>query len=335
MKFSFKLLLLTLGLIGLTNTVVFANEFDWENLQSDIAGVAEQKDPNVVNPWGMALSDNGKIWVADNGQGVATVYYQDGTPFPNQSNPLVVNTATTAPTGDVFNGTNGFKITKNTSTAPARIIFVGEDGIISGYNQNVDSTNAQPAVTNPGAIYKGVTIGSSGNKTYLYVTNFNSGQVETYDSNFAPVAFPFIDPNLPAGWAPFGIRNFNGKIYVTFVPKDPGNPGDELAGPGNGLVDVFKTNGQFIKRLVTGGRLNAPWGMVWVNGNLWVGNFGDGRINAYDPGNGNFVGTPKDGFGAPLDFEGLWDLLLTNNGLFFTAGIADEDHGIFGVIFNE
>ena len=331
-----KNVLVTGAVLFFTAAFVRADVFDWENYQSDIHGVAEQFDPNVINPWGMAVSPSGNIWVNDNGTGVATVYYQDGTPFPNSSNPLVVNTASTSPTGIVSNTTSFFKVTNGTNTLPARFIFVGEDGIISGWNQQLNSNTAFVARNNAAtAIYKGATLGVSAGHNFLYVTNFKSGQVETYNENFNPVAFPFTDPNLPPGYAPFGIRNFNGQIFVTFVPRSSSNPNDEQAGPGNGIVDVFKTNGQFVRRLVTGGRLNAPWGLAVVAGNLWVGNFGDGRINVYNPTNGTFAGTPKDIFGTPLDFDGLWDLVLADGGLFFSAGIVDEQHGIFGVIFSE
>jgi uncharacterized protein (TIGR03118 family) len=121
---------------------------------------------------------------------------------------------------------------------------------------------------------------------------------------------------------------------VTYAKINPSNPNDDLAGAGFGFVDVFNTKGQFLRRLVSQGRLNAPWGLEIVNGALWVGNFGDGRINVYDPSNGSFLGTPHDIFGIPLDFDGLWGLVLANGGLFFNAGIADEDHGMFGVIFS-
>ena len=207
--------------------------------------------------------------------------------------------------------------------------------MISGWNQQLDSTHAFPAVDNgaTGAVYKGATRGFANGHNFLYVTNFNSGLVETYDENFVlQTGFPFSDPNIPAGFAPFGIRHFNGQIFVTYALQDAAKH-DDVHGPGNGFVDVFDTKGQLLRRLVSNGRLNSPWGLEIVNGVLWVGNFGDGRINAYNPNNGNFIGTPRDVFGNPLDFDGLWGLVLGDQGLFFTAGIADEGHGIFGTIF--
>jgi uncharacterized protein (TIGR03118 family) len=339
---SFKTTLLFSAALFLTAAFAKASSFDWENLQSDIHGVAEQTDLHVVNPWGLALSPSGKIYVVDNGTGVATVYFQDGTRAPNSTSPLVIaiprsatNTEGANPTGIVSNTTSFFKVSNGTNSLPANFIFVSEDGVISGWNPNLNGTHAFKAKDNGAAdaIYKGVTMGVASGHNFLFVTNFHSGHVETYNESFTQVNFGgFADPNIPAGYAPFGIRNFNGHIYVTYAKQDADKE-DDVAGAGFGFVDVFDTSGHLIRRLVSQGRLNAPWGLEAVNGALWVGNFGDGRINAYDPSNGNFLGTPRDVFGIPLDFDGLWGLLLVDGGLYFTAGIADEEHGIFGVIF--
>jgi uncharacterized protein (TIGR03118 family) len=318
--------------------------FDWENLQSDIPGVGELTDPNLINPWGLAISPFGNIWVADNGAGVATVYFQNGQPFPNQNNPLVVtipasamNTDGANPTGIVLNTTQFFKISNGTNSLPAQFIFVSEDGMIFGWNQQLSTTQAFAAHDNgaTGAVYKAVTKGTANGHDFIYVTNFHSGAVETYDENFVLQAgFPFSDPNLPAGFAPFGIRNLNGQIFVTYAKQDnPADAHDDVPGLGNGFIDIFTTSGTFAQRLVSNGALNSPWGLEIINGTLWVGNFGDGHINIYRPGNGNFLGTPQDTFGNSLQFQGLWSLVFGNQGLFFTAGIVDEDHGIFGVIF--
>jgi uncharacterized protein (TIGR03118 family) len=321
-----------------------ANDFSWVNLQSDIAGVAQRVDPNLVNPWGMALSSTNTIWVADNGKGVSTSYNADGT-----ANPLVVtipasasNTEGANPTGIVANSTSFFKVTKSGNSLPSTFIFVAEDGSISGYNASLDPTNAIIAVDNgaTGAVYKGVTMGTSNAHNFLYVTNFHAGTVETYDENFAnqSASFPFSDSNIPAGFAPFGIRQFNGQVFVTYA-KQNAEMHDDVAGPGNGYINVFNTNGTFVKRLVSNGNLNSPWGLMTASGNfnpfqndLLVGNFGDGRINAYDPNSGAFVGTLTQKDGTPLAFANLWDLLQLNNGLYFTAGIAHEADGLFGVI---
>ena len=320
-----------------------ADTYSWTNLQSDIPGVAAHVDPNLVNPWGMAASSSsptGIIWVSDNGAGVSTLYHQDGTALS-----LVVTIPTAArnktqgnPTGIVSNTTSFFKVTLNGNSQPARFIFVSEDGSISGWNPTLDGTHAIIAVdngTNKGsksAIYKGATLGVANGHNFLYVTNFHTGRVETYDENFKQVnPNGFADPSLPAGYAPFGIRNINGQIFVTYALQDAKKT-DDVAGPGNGFVNVFNTNGNLIKRLVSNGNLNAPWGLALVDGELWVGNFGDGRINNYDPTTGAFLETISRADGTPLEFDGLWDLLPLGTGVYFTAGIADEEHGLFGLI---
>jgi uncharacterized protein (TIGR03118 family) len=317
-----------------------ADTYSWTNFQSDIAGVAQHTDSNLVNAWGMAVSPNGTIWVSDNGSGVSTLYHQDGTAVS-----LVVTIPTAArnrdggnPTGVVFNGTQFFQVTKNGNSAPALFIFVSEDGSISGWNPNLDQTNAIIAVDNGrnrgrnSAVYKSATLGTANGHNFLYASNFHTGKVETYDESFHSVnPGGFNDPNLPEGYAPFGTRNFNGEIFVTYAKQDHAKH-DDVPGPGFGFVNVFDTSGNFLRRLVSNGNLNAPWGLAVVNSELWVGNFGDGLINVYDPTTGAFIETLMRADGTSLQFDGLWDMLPQANGVFFTAGIADEAHGLFGMI---
>jgi uncharacterized protein (TIGR03118 family) len=312
-----------------------ADSYSWENLQSDIHGVAEHTDPNLVNPWGMAASSNGTIWVSDNGTGVSTLYNQAGI-----AQSLIVNIPGKddhkpgTPTGVVFNSTPFFKVTKNGNSQPALFIFVNEDGVISGWNPALDQTNAIIAVKAKGdTVYKGVTMGVANGHNFLFATDFHNNQVDVYDENFRLVKMNnFADPNLPKKFAPFGIRNFNGQIYVTYAMQGPGGK-DDVAGPGNGFINVFDTSGNFVKRLVSNGNLNSPWGMALIEGDeLWVGNFGDGIINNYDPTTGASLGTINQADGTPLQFDGLWDMLPLGSGVYFTAGISDEEHGLFGLI---
>jgi uncharacterized protein (TIGR03118 family) len=333
--------LLLVAAVIFTTPKAFGDTYSWTNFQSDIAGVAQHTDPNLVNPWGMAASSNGTIWVSDNGTGVSTLYHQDGTAVS-----LVVtiptakqNRGTGNPTGVVFNSTNFFQVTKNGNSAPALFIFVGEDGSISGWNPTLDGTHAIIAVdngTNRGvnsAVYKSATLGVANGHNFLYVSNFHTGSVETYDENFHQVnPNGFTDPNLPGGYAPFGIRNFNGEIFVTYALQDHAKH-DDVPGPGHGFVNVFDTSGNFLRRLISNGNLNSPWGFALVNGELWVGNFGDGLINVYDPTTPEtFIETLTRADGTLLQFDGLWDLLPLGSGVYFTAGIADEAHGLFGII---
>jgi uncharacterized protein (TIGR03118 family) len=337
---SIQTVLLVATSAFLAATSLRADTYSWENFQSDIPGVAEHVDSNLVNPWGMAASSGGTIWVSNNGTGTSTLYHQDGT-----ASSLVVNIPVSAarhrgtgnPTGIVFNNTAFFNVTKSGNSQPARFIFVTEDGTISGWNPALDNTNAIIAVDHGrghnGAIYKGATLGMANGHNFLYVTNFHTGKVETYDETFQP-AFPnaFADPNLPAGFAPFGIRNINGQIYVTYAKQDRKKE-DDVPGPGNGFVNVFDTSGTFVRRLISNGNLNSPWGLALIEGDeLWVGNFGDGKINNYDPITGAFLETLVTADGTPLQFQGLWDLLPLGTGVYFTAGIADEEHGLFGLI---
>src|SRR5207249_9741931 len=252
-----KIALPLLAAAILTATSGRADTYSWTNLQSDIPGGATHVDPNLVNPWGMAVSPNGTIWVSDNGTGVSTLYRQDGTAVP-----LVVTIPTAArnkeggnPTGVVFNSTAFFKVTLNGNSQPSRFIFVSEDGSISGWSPTLDQTHAIIAVdngTNKGskrAIYKGATLGVANDHNFLYVTDFHTGKVETYDENFHQVTpNGFVDPNLPAGYAPFGIRNFNNEIFVTYAKQDHKKQ-DDVACPGCGFINVFDTSGMFLRRL--------------------------------------------------------------------------------------
>lgn len=316
------------------------------DLVSDLPGVAPVTDPNLVNPWGLASSPTSPIWVADNGAGVSTLYNGAGQRFPIAS-PLVVtipppdgSAPPSHPTGIVFNPTSSF--------GGARFIFASENGKIAAWASG--TTAALKPDTSPStAIYKGLAIGNNG-ADLLYATNFHNGTVDVFDTNFAKVTVPgaFTDPNIPAGFAPFGIQNIGGKIYITFARQDADKE-DDVAGAGNGFVDVFDTSGNLIKRLVSNGPLNSPWGLVQAPGNfgdfsndLLVGNFGDGTINAFDPVSGAFLGQLDDPTGNPIVIEGLWGLLFGNGGnggamdsLFFSAGIPGpggevEDHGLFG-----
>jgi uncharacterized protein (TIGR03118 family) len=346
------------------------NAFNWKNLQSDIAGVADRTDPNLVNSWGLVINPTAKIfWVADNGSGVSTLYHPDGTPalLGNSGQnfvtlpPTVVDTATppetptSAPTGIVFNGTLGVFLIPGTG-APAIFMFDGEDGGIWGWNPAVNLLTAtlivKPSSSDPttNSVYKGLALGDrqSGGPT-LYATNFRDGTIDVFDSSFNMVT-TFSDPHPPKvpagsqspGWAPFGIANIDNLLYVTFALQNAAKH-DDVAGPGNGFVDVFSPDTGFMARLIDftdNGPLNSPWGLARVprefgkfnHDVLLVGNFGDGKINAFNIASGAFLGSLLHRKDQPLEFNGLWALFFFHNHLYFTAGIGDESHGLFGVI---
>jgi uncharacterized protein (TIGR03118 family) len=353
-----------LGLRPLVAGAGGTDDFVQTNLVSNINGMAQHTDPNLKNPWGLSAGPGGPIWVSDNNAGVSTLYDGTGNPFPPKPNgPLVVNipgpgnSGTGTPTGQAFNTfssqSTDFIISKGGVSGPAFFIFAGEDGTISGWNPTVDKNNAVLAVDrsnaidtegDSGAVYKGLTLATTNAGKFLFATNFRFGTVEVFDTHFNLVNV-FTDPELPSGYAPFGIGQTGGKLLVTFA-KQKQDKHDDAAGPGRGFVDVFNADGKLLHRLISHGKLNSPWGLALApssfgkfSGDLLVGNFGDGRINAYEPGSGDFEGTLKDTHDQAISIEGLWGLRFGTGGLngpttslYFTAGINGEADGLFGTL---
>jgi uncharacterized protein (TIGR03118 family) len=335
------------------------NAYLQTNLVSDISGIARFTDPNLVNPWGIAYSPTSPFWISDNNAGVSTLYQGNGQPLslvvqippPMGSPPGSAGT----PTGIVFNGGGGFNVSENGKTGSSIFIWATEDGTIAGWNPGVDLTHAIIAVDNSanptaanGAVYKGLAIGQDPDgRTLIYAANFRAGSIEVYDSNFhlTTVGGSFQDSNIPTGFAPFGIQAFGNNLFVTYAKQNAAKH-DDVAGPGNGFVDQFNTNGVLLRRFASQGTLNSPWGLAIAPANFGafshdflVGNFGDGRINAFNPVTGQFLGQLNDLLGNPITIGGLWGLKFGNghaagatNHLFFTAGIGDEQHGLFGMI---
>ena len=318
------------------------------NLVSDVPGAAELKDSSLVNAWGLSFGPTTPAWVADNGTDVSTLYSGGVGTTPVTKVPLTVSIPGGAPTGTVFNGSTGFVVHNGTSSGPARFLFSSEAGTITGWNPAVPppptSTQAQTAVTVPGAIFKGLAIADTATGPQLYASDFHHGVVDVWDANFAPVNRPgaFTDPALPAGYAPFGIQAITGGIVVTYAKQDA-DAEDEVAGPGKGFVDVYDTSGTLLRRFARRGALNAPWGVApapqgfgAASGALLIGNFGDGRINAFDPVSGRFLGALRSSHGRRIDIDGLWALefgngvIGTTQTLLFTAGPDEESHGLFG-----
>jgi uncharacterized protein (TIGR03118 family) len=320
-----------------------------QNLVSDVPGLAAQTDPNLTNPWGIGLNATGPFWVSNNRSGTSTLYNGLGEPFP-LANAIVVKIPAGAPTAQVFNGTPAFEIAAGN---PALFIFATESGTISGWNPAVDAGNAKLMVdrSSSGAVYKGLALGANGSGPLLYAANFSAGTVDVFDGAYQPVTVSggFNDPNLPAGFAPFNIQKIGRSLYVTYARQDSAKH-DGIAGPGNGCINVFDTDGNLVRRLVSNGVLNSPWGITLApdffgdySNTLLAGNFGDGSINAFDPFTGNYLGTLQDANGNPINISGLWGLRFGNghnggdaNTLYFAAGIANganvEDHGLLGSI---
>jgi uncharacterized protein (TIGR03118 family) len=327
------------------------NAYHQTNLVSDLPGLAQLTDPDLVNPWGLAAGPTTPAWVADNGTDKATIYpgFVNGSPI--QKAGLVVDIPGGAPTGQVFNPTSGFVVHDGAASGAAVFLFDSEAGLVTGWNPGVPppppSTQAQVGARVRNAIYKGLAIATTSAGTFLYGADFHHGRIDVFDQDFDRVHLSgrFRDDELPDGFAPFNIQELGGRLYVAYAKQDAARE-DEVAGPGLGFVDVYSTSGHLLRRLVRRGQLNAPWGLVRApasgfgrfSGALLVGNFGDGRINAYDPSDGEFLGRLRHEDGSPIEIEGLWALRFGNGvtgtptTLLFTAGIDDEAHGLFGAI---
>jgi uncharacterized protein (TIGR03118 family) len=346
---------LALGLLA-SALPAAAQFYTQTNLVSDEPGkAANPPDPHLVNAWGLVAGPTTPWWVANNGTLTSTLYDARGA-----ARALVV-AIPGPPTGVVFNGSPGFVVRSGTASGPARFIFATEDGKIAGWNPGVPaqppgsiSMQATVAVDNSaaGSVYKGLAIASTAAGGRLYATDFHNGAVDVFDSAFAPVNVPgaFTDRDLPAGYAPFGIQTIGTSVFVTYALQNAAAH-DDVAGQGHGYVDEYDTTGVLLRRVASKARLNSPWGLALApatfgafGGSLLVGNFGDGKINAFDLGNAGGTGEAvqlgqlHSATGAPLKIDGLWALQFgkgnpnsgSTNSLFFTAGPSQESHGLFG-----
>jgi uncharacterized protein (TIGR03118 family) len=336
------------------------NRYDVTKLVSDIPDLGGRViDPNLKNAWGVAFSPAASpFWVADNGAGVSTLYDGAGNivNLPNGASPVKIpgpgGPGTGTPTGIIWNPSAAFLVPG--TKVQAAFIFDTEDGIIAAWAGGLTPNNeAVLAVTEPDAVYKGlafgtnsgVAFGPNSGSAFLFATNFHDATVDVFDQTYTRVA-RFTDPKIPAGFAPFGIQNINGNLIVTYA-KQKADKHDDMAGPGNGFVDVFDTDGHLLRRLASRGLLNSPWGVARASfafgrfsDDLLIGNFGDGRINAVinlADREGSLV-LLRDTSGKPIVIDGLWTLTLgggrgsSPSTLYFTAGPNDEANGLFGTI---
>jgi uncharacterized protein (TIGR03118 family) len=341
-----RLLIATLALFAVlaaTSSAAERNAYVVTNLASNVPGLAANTNPNVVNAWGLDASATSPWWVADNGTDVSTVHLASGAAL------ALMPAVPGGPTGLVFNSTaTGFMVSGSGTTAKASFLFASEDGLIRGWS-GATQTQVGADRSGVGAIYKGLAIAA--NPDRLYAADFHNARVDVFDGGFALVNAPgaFTDPDLPQGYAPFGVQNVGGTIVVTYAKQDEEQE-DEVAGQGLGFVDAYDTAGNLLGRIATRGQLNAPWGIAKApadfgrfSGDLLIGNFGDGEITAF--------GQDRDGGWGPrgqlrgtdhsrVAIDGLWALQFgkgaVNNGpantLFFTAGPNDEEDGLFGSI---
>lgn len=311
--------------------------FAQTNLVSSISGLAVTTDPSLINPWGIATSATSPFWISDNGTGLSTLYNTAGTKIGLTVTIPAVGGGSASPTGQVFNGNSA-------AFHGDAFLFATEQGSIAGWRGALGTT-AETLFDNSGAgaNYKGLAIGTNSGTTTLYAANFASGAIDAFTDGGPAPSGSFTDPGLPSGYAPFNIQNLGGTLYVTYAKVGLG--GDDEAGPGNGFVDTFDLDGNFLARVVSAGALNSPWGLAIapagfgnLGGMLLVGNFGDGAINVFTLA-GTLVGTLADTGGTPLTNSGLWGLKFGNGGsgglptsLYLTAGLNDETDGLFARI---
>lgn len=318
------------------------------NLVADNAEYAPLRiDNNLKNAWGMAFGPSGTVWVNATEAGMSEVFDRDGNPLLSPiSIPLNGQAFGAKPTGVVYNSTTGFAMPG--TGAATKYIFCTEDGLISVWSSG-ESAKTVVDQSASGAIYKGLALASDHGTPYLYVTDFHGGKIDVFDQSFKPVRRSFIDPGIPAGFAPFNVAEIDGQLFVTYAMKDADGE-DDVAGQGNGFISIFNTDGSFVKRFVSQGSLNSPWGLAVVHGprqvdfdgptiddlhvsymnhsgdlgrpfllpiaesaTILVGNFGDGRITLYNA-YGKYQGQLMSG-GVPLSIEGLWALGFARGGL--------------------
>ena len=324
------------------NNNTIEQSFSQVNLVANSSSYAGARvDPNLINAWGIAFNPTGNAWISSTGSGVTVVYDKTGAQLLA---PVAIPAAGAANggaiTGQVFNGTADFILNNGN---PAKFIFAGADGIISGWNSG---GSAERKINNSAnAAYTGLALATYGAVNYIYASNFLAGTIDVFDKNFAAVTMPFTDPNLPAGYSPFNVQNVGGLLYVMYAKADEITH-EEQKGPGLGYIDIYNHDGSFVKRFASQGELNAPWGITQAppnflgnsTGEILIGNFGDGRINAFD-NSGNFIKSLKSN-GNIIQIAGLWAITfapatattIDANWLFFTAGPNDEHDGLFGYI---
>jgi uncharacterized protein (TIGR03118 family) len=358
----------------LEGRALFSGGFAETSLVSDIPGVANHTDTDLVNPWGFAETPHGRFRLSANGTGESLLLNARGDVL---GRPVIIPTpsdspsgAVAAPDGSALNTTSDFVISHDGRSAPATFIVSTEDGTIAGFNRVVDRNEAVIGadLSDSGAVFKTLTLGTNAHGNVIFASDFHNGQVDIFDKNFQLVG-SLTDPNPHAGFAPFGVHNLNGTLFVTFAKQDdPNDAHDDVEGPGNGFIDEFTINGDFIKRFATGSALqpggldvlNSPFGAAVApadfgqfsstpnNPVLLIGNFGSSQISAFNMNSGAFLGQLSDAQGNPLvlnggisesDKKGLWGIRFGNghggadaNTLFFAAGINAEADGLFGKV---
>lgn len=329
--------------LSISPNALFASEFDQTNLVSSVPGLAAHKDSNLVDPWGVAFSPTSPFWMANQNSGTTTLYDGNGNLIEIGGNPAITipggASGTAGPTGEVFNSTSGFQL----NGSPAHFIFSNLNGTISGWTGAASAVLA-PSATTPGATFTGLALAGNAGSNYLYAADstYLTGKIDVFNSSFQPVSLgvgSFTDPKGLHGYVPFNIQLIGGQLYVAYANLNP----DGSSNPG-GYVDIYNTNGAFVKRFASGGALNAPWGFAVApanfgsfGGDLLIANNGNGWINAFNPTTGAFIGSMDGPNGQPLAYEDLWSIDFRTGGanvntdaLYFVEGINNDTGGLFG-----
>src|SRR5437763_3865485 len=326
------------------------------NLVSDIPGAASLLDPDLVNPWGLAFNGGSPLWVSNNGTDTSTLYTSaPGTTTAAKVAAVCVTfPAGTGPNGQAATGGTGFVLSNGTVSGPARFIFSTDTGEIRAWNAQVDGPmgTAETKASVPGAGFSGLAIAPSATGDHLYAANQAQNSIDVFDSTFQRVATApsaFRDRRLPRDYAPFNVQNLGGQLFVSYAKVDR-KTGVEIHRVGLGIVDEYTPDGVFVARIASHQSLNAPWGMAiapaeWgtLAGSLLVGNFGDGKISVIRAKTGggfehHIAGVLRDSTGRSLRIDGLWALMPGTatmggtNSIWFSAGLADEQHGLLGVL---
>lgn len=336
MRFRTIFLTVCLALALLLGSGVARAQYTVTNLVSNQAKTARITDPLLVNGWGLAYGPSSPFWISDNGSGWSTLYTAPGVKIPlNVSIPTAGGDGPGSPTGIVFNGSPDFKV----NGSPALFLFATLDGTISGWSPAANPSSAIIGVTAPGAVYTGLAVSTRPSGNFLFAADNKNNKVDIYDGSFGLVK-SFTDNSLPAGFAPFGIQDFNGLVYVAFASSSGGS---------GGFIDIYAEDGTLLKQLAHGAPLNQPWGFAiapknfgeFSNALLVSNNTNNGTINAFNAITGQFAGTLKDTNDEVIRIDQLWGLEFgggtSNNGanyyLYFTAGPNNNFSGTFGVIF--
>lgn len=315
------------------------------NLVSDQVGHAALRDTDLVNAWGLALGPTTPLWVANNHSATSTIYTGGAVGHPITKQGLTVSIPGGAPTGQVFNGTSGFKLKDG---SPAKFIFASESGHITAWNDGLTPiTMAVTVSSTTNANYKGLALLRVGHHEWLLASDFRHNRVQVFNSRFHKVSFgprAFKDSRIPKGYAPFNVAVIGTKVLVSYAKQGPGAD-DDVPGAHHGFVDVYTSKGKLAKRLIRGGALNSPWGMTLAPkgfghfaGSLLVGNFGNGVIHVYSIRTGHLKGALRKHNGNAIRIPGLWALLPGNgvagakSDVWFSAGPGDEEHGLLGII---